>query len=219
MIRPLRRYRGPRRGCVAALAVAALCALIAAAAWIIARGPAPRDGSDGWLVTIYYTAVESFHHGDPVDVTGCPVLDCNSGSAPLGTYPSSFVAAVREEGTGRITAGPHSGEYLNWSAGVGYWLDVAPRDAYGDPLLPFTTAAAEAIPAGTDIRVRDCGTGRVGGQVCGRLQGGDWRVHDLFTPGLGGDRHIDLYIGEQDRPAFTDSPMYATLRHATVAVG
>nr|BFF24629.1 hypothetical protein GCM10025732_25940 [Glycomyces mayteni] len=38
------------------------------------------------------------------------------------------------------------------------------------------------------------------------------RVH----PGLGGDRHIDLYLGEETGPDFTESPWYTTLTNARI---
>src|SRR3954469_25445121 len=61
-----------------------------------------RSGtSAGGEITVYYTAVEEYHHGEPERVTGCPRLTCSHGHDDLGTYPAGFVAAVRSEGTGR----------------------------------------------------------------------------------------------------------------------
>src|SRR5690348_7211888 len=93
---------------------------------------------DGWTVTVYYTAVASFHDGATERVLGCPQLECSGGSDDLGSYPASFVRAVHDEGTGRIAAG----RYLNWSVDVGYWLDSAPRDSAGGVLEPWRSAAA-----------------------------------------------------------------------------
>ncbi|HEX6869887.1 MAG TPA: hypothetical protein VF163_02210, partial [Micromonosporaceae bacterium] len=90
-----------------------------------------------WQVTVYYTAVESYHTDAAVDVTGCLVLECANGNQSLGRYPQSFVQAVKDEGTGRITSGPQAGRYLNWSYDTGYWLDDAPRDSAGRELIPF----------------------------------------------------------------------------------
>ncbi len=184
-----------------------------------AAAPAPSDRSGDWLVTVYYTPVESFHPGRTTEVTGCGIRDCAFGDSLLGSYPVEFVDAVHQEGTGRITSGPHAGGFLNWSVNVGFWIDDAPRDAYGGVLQPYRTAAANTLDPGTRVRVLDCGEGAVHRDVCERLRDGEWRIHDQFTPGFGGDKHIDLYIGEQDRADFTYSPLFTTLRGATVAIG
>jgi len=108
-----------------------------------ASSPAPTRSArreSGWTATVYYTAVQRFHTGPATRVTGCPVLDCRRGGADLGSYPGDFVKAVRDEGTGRTTAG----RYLNWSSDVGFWLDDAPRNGHGGALVPFTSAAADA---------------------------------------------------------------------------
>lgn len=186
--------------------------------------PAPRLPvarlSTPWLVTVYYTAVESFHDGDPVRVVGCPVLDCAHGATPLGSYPADFVAAVRAEGTGRITTGQHRGRYLNWSHNVGYWLDDGPRDAAGNLLVPFVSAAADGVRPGSRVTLTDCGT-LVNGEsvpphLCRRLREGDWQIRDEFTPGYGGNQHIDLYVGEENVPNFTRSELYISLVDATL---
>ncbi|RKN45627.1 hypothetical protein D7294_03910 [Streptomyces hoynatensis] len=185
---------------------------------------APDEGESGWTVTVYYTAVESHHDGEPVAVTGCPVLDCTHGDSELGSYPEDFVTAVQQEGTGRIVHGPHAGEYLNWSWDVGYWLDSAPRDSYGAPLEPFVSAAADAgvLARGDHVRIEDCGTTEEGEpiepEVCETLSAASWVVTDEFTPGFGGDHHMDAYIGEETGPGFTDSPLYTTLNDATLTV-
>jgi hypothetical protein len=184
--------------------------------------PPTAHRSAPWLVTVYYTAVQSFHDEDPVPVTGCPVLDCAHGTTPLGRYPADFVAAVREEGTGRITAGPHRGRYLNWSHNVGYWLDGGPRDAAGNLLVPFVSAAADGVRPGTRVVLADCGA-LVGGapvpvHLCRRLRQGSWQIRDEFTPGYGGRNHIDLYVGEEHVPDFTESELYVSLVGATLSL-
>lgn len=207
-----RRRGTPRRArAVAAVAVAALGAGCAGA-------PAVQEG---WQVTVYYTAVESFHDpGTTVEVVGCPVLDCSNGTEPLGAYPSTFVAAVEDEGTGRITDGPTAGRYLNWSYGEGFWLDDAPRDQAGRPLEPLRSAAADGQPDGTAVRLVDCGRAYDGGpvapRVCALLRSGRWEIRDAFTPGYGGERHIDLYLGEEDGPGFTTGEFFTTLEGATL---
>jgi hypothetical protein len=179
----------------------------------------------GWTVTVYYTAVEEHHDGAPTPVTGCPELDCAGGDDDLGTYPADFVQAVEDEGTGRITRGPHAGRYLNWSHDVGFWLDVAPRASDGEPLEPWRTAAADpgVLAAGTSIRVSDCGDLEEGGApspaVCDRLRVPEWVVADEFTPGLGGEHHVDLYVGEETGPDFTTGDLYTTLVGARLDVG
>ncbi|OLB78157.1 MAG: hypothetical protein AUI14_14090 [Actinobacteria bacterium 13_2_20CM_2_71_6] len=186
-----------------------------------ASSPAPTRSArreSGWTATVYYTAVQRFHTGPATRVTGCPVLDCRRGGADLGSYPGDFVKAVRDEGTGRTTAG----RYLNWSSDVGFWLDDAPRNGHGGALVPFTSAAADAdvLAAGTRVRLRECGRDDDGTPIdlsgCTRLRAADWRIDDEFTPGLGGARHVDLYIGEETGPGFTNSPWYTTLHGATV---
>lgn len=183
--------------------------------------PAPdATTSSGWEVTVYYTAVEQFHHGRPQPVTGCPDLNCSHGHDDLGSYPSDFVRAVHDEGTGRTAAG----RYLNWSYDTGYWLDSAPRDTDGHPLEPYVTAAADpgVLSHGTRFTLAGCGRqddgSAVPGAVCATLRAGRWRVEDEFTPGLGGRKHIDAYIGPETGPGFTDSDAYVTLIGATLRI-
>lgn len=194
-----------------------------------AAGPEPAGTSttadrvilSNWQVTVYYTAVEAFHTDAPVDVVGCLVLECANGDKALGRYPESFVDAVHDEGSGRITTGTHAGRYLNWSYDVGFWLDDAPRDSHGRALIPFRSAAADGVPAGTQLRLVDCGTldsgETVPSDVCQKLSSGQWEIRDEFTPTLGGERHIDLYIGEEDRANFTSSALFTTLEGAAFA--
>lgn len=195
-------------------------ALVTAVSGCAGRVPDDPDPT-GWTVTVYYTAVQKYHSGRPEAVTGCPGIDCAHGSAALGTYPKDFVQAVHDEGTG-LTAG---GTYLNWSSDVGYWLDTAPRDSSGDPLRPFASAAAdpEVLKQHTAFRIADCGRTDDGStppaDVCTKLRAAHWRIVDEFTPGLGGRKHIDAYIGPETGPGFTDSDWYITLERATLAIG
>ena len=181
--------------------------------------PAPSR-SVGWTVTVYYTAVQRFHTGPPTHVVGCPRIDCQHGHDALGSYPKDFVTAVHDEGAGRTS----DGRYLNWSFDTGYWLDVAARDTAGRSLKPFESAAADAdvLKPGTRFTIADCGReddgSSVPAQVCAKLRGAQWSITDEFTPGLGGTRHVDLYVGEETGPRFTESPWYITLAGATLAV-
>ncbi|WP_020666494.1 hypothetical protein [Amycolatopsis nigrescens] len=184
------------------------------------QGAAER--SDGWLVTVYYTAVESNYDDDKVEVTGCLSLDCEYGDEDLGSYPDGFVTAVQDEGTGRIVSGRHAGKYLNWSHDVGYWLDTAARDSHGRPLEPFVSAATDpaVLKAGRQLRISGCGKAEDGSQiepeVCERLKAASWQIRDEFTPGLGGERHLDVYLGEESGPDFTSSSLYTALYGATL---
>jgi len=54
--------------------------------------------------------------------------------------------------------------------------------------------------------------------VCAKLSAAHWVFTDEFTPGLGGRKHLDVYIGEETGPGFTDSTWYTTLKGATVTV-
>lgn len=178
--------------------------------------------SGGWEVTVYYTAVESYHVGPPQAVHGCVGLNCANGNTLLGTYPRDFVDAVAEEGTGRITSGSHAGQYLNWSNDTGYWLDSAPRDARGIPLQAFVSAAADpSIAYLTSFTVVDCGadagTGDpISAATCLHLRTPVWSVRDRFTAGAVG-KHVDLYIGEEDQANFaTASPRVIDVAGATI---
>ncbi|WP_432975169.1 hypothetical protein [Dactylosporangium sp. CA-233914] len=171
----------------------------------------------GWEVTVYYTAVETLHTDAATEVTGCPTIDCGKGrdQQRLGSFPASFVKAVKDEGTGRT----RDGRYLNWSYDTGYWMDTAPRDTAGRPLRPWISAAADsdALRAGSRFTIQRCGTAEVTAEVCAKLKTPTWTIVDEFTPGLGGSRHVDVYIGEETGRDFTDSDLYTTLENATLS--
>ncbi|PIE84827.1 MAG: hypothetical protein CSA07_00260 [Bacteroidia bacterium] len=185
----------------------------------------PGDSPARYAITVYYTAVETYHGGRRVEVRGCPSREGAFCRELLGRYPRSFVRAVRAEGTGRITSGRHAGSYLNWSHDTGYWLDTIPASSYGGRLVPFRTAAADAgvLQRGVQFRllgplVQDDGC-PLSDTVAKRLLAARWVVQDEFTPGLGGAHHLDLYIGEEDRPNFTrESPLYMSLRGVAIRV-
>jgi hypothetical protein len=73
---------------------------------------------------------------------------------------------------------------------------------------------------GTRFTIVDCGRDDDGGPidatVCDRLRAARWEITDEFTPGLGGDRHVDVYIGEETKPDFTRTAWYTTLNKATL---
>jgi len=181
---------------------------------------AKPSNSTGWTVTVYYTAVASLHTGTAEKVTGCPKLDCTKGHDDLGSYPSDFVQAVKDEGAGRIS----TGKYLNWSYDTGYWLDTAARDTAGRQLVPFSSAAADrdVLKAGTRFSITQCGTddggATIAAAVCAKLKDARWTITDEFTPGLGGSHHVDAYIGEETSKDFTNSDWYTTLHKATLSI-
>jgi hypothetical protein len=183
------------------------------------------DATGGWELTVYYTSVESYYDGGPVDVTGCPAPPCVDASVDLGAFPSDFVNQVMQQGTGRITGGTYAGQYLNWSGGVGYWLDVAPRDARGQALEPWVSAAADpSVPYGLSFQIAECGVDIGNGApidptVCSALRAAHWVVSDRFEVGQVG-AHFDLYIGEEDASDFADtSPLLISARGATLRFG
>jgi hypothetical protein len=149
---------------------------------------------------------------------------CSFGNSLIGSYSASFVKATKDEGTGRITSGANAGKYLNWSVDVGYWLDTIPSDGYGGALVPFRTAAADAIalPKGTQFRLVAPLKQEDGSALdvasANRLLNATWLINDQFTPGLGGALHLDVYIGEEDRVNFTNtSPLYTTLSNVKIS--
>ena len=81
---------------------------------------------------------------------------------------------------------------------------------------------ADGVPVGTHVRITSCGRNGDGTapdpQVCAAFRSADWQIRDEFTPGLGGAHHIDLYLGNEDRPDYTSaSPFWVTFVGATVA--
>jgi hypothetical protein len=186
---------------------------------------AKADASAGWVLTVYFTSVQTFHGGTPQRVFGCPTNQCPSITIDLGTYPGDFVQAVHDQGTGRITEGAFAGQYLNWSIDIGYWIDVAPRDARARPLEPYVSAAADpSIPYDLPFRIVDCGTDYFGSapiaaSICNELKAARWVVRDRFTVGAVGAQ-LDLYIGEENTAAFAaTSPKLISAKNAVIAFG
>ncbi|HEX2316408.1 MAG TPA: hypothetical protein VHJ17_21885 [Thermomonospora sp.] len=185
----------------------------------------PTKFSKGWRVTVYYTAVESFHGGSRQRVKGCLRSGCGRPTADLGSYPKGFVKAVQTEGAGRITSGRFKGRYLTWSRRVGhFWLDDVARDATNRPLRPWVTAAADrtVLDRGSRFVITECGEGWAGRPIppaiCRRFREARWSVVDVFAPGFGGEHHADVYIGEETGPDFTESPFYTTLTGAVLGL-
>ena len=195
-----------------------LCTVLALSALQGCQGP---ETTEGWRVTTYITPVSEFYDGAATQVRGHPDLHSEA-EVDLGSYPADFVAAVKEEGCGKISTGEHAGQYLNWSHDTGYWLDVSTRDSHGDPLVPFRTAAVDGEDPGTRLEITDCGRNEDGSAVddvvCRRLQDARWVVHDEFTPGYGGEKHVDLYLGEQEVAEIDGSPVWIAWTGATVTL-
>jgi hypothetical protein len=176
-------------------------------------------GTPGWHLTTYFTALESFYTGAPAAVTGCLDASCTAPGDPgnaLGSYPADFVAAVQTEGTGKITSGNEAGQYLNWSGsqpGSGYWLDMAPRDAQGNALMPYVSAAAfDTYPFGDAFAVLDCGVDSttfmpMDAQACADFQKASWQVRDRFESNTE-VKHLDLYLGLQDQADMNNDPHF-----------
>ncbi|MFC4049463.1 hypothetical protein ACFOY4_07205 [Actinomadura syzygii] len=184
--------------------------------------PVPLGRPGGWRITTYYTALESLYRGKRKAVRGCAKFHCSHGKTPLGSYPDDFLKVIQTEGSGRITAGPQRGRYLNWSHSVGYWLDDTTRDSRGRPLKAWSSAAADKSVLARDQGFAIVECGKEGGgrpverEVCERFQKARWTVTDLFRPGYGGQNHADVYIGEEHGSRFADSPFYTTLNGATL---
>ncbi len=186
---------------------------------------ASNDAASEWNITVYYTAVEKFHHGRQAKVLGCPEMGCDQKSI-IGTFPYEFLRIVQEEGTGRISDGKYSGRYLCWSGGSGFWLDSAPRDAQGGSLKPWVSAAADAdvMNFGATFRILNCGkddtdNSDIDPSTCNRLKGSPWTITDRFEKGLGGKHHLDLYIGEEDQENFIkSSPKVISVKSATISI-
>ncbi|MFD6158850.1 hypothetical protein ACFWF7_00575 [Nocardia sp. NPDC060256] len=184
---------------------------------LVAGCDAGENKWSDWTVTAYYTAVESYHDGPRETVHGCIYLDCVDDDAQLGDLPSDFVDAVRDEGTGRITSGSNAGAYLNWSYDAGFWLDSQPRDAAGEILQPFRSAAADGLAPGTRLRLTDCGIiDPEAAATCAKFQAAEWSVGEEFIPGPGGPHHLDLYIGEETSADFADSTDFLIFAGAAV---
>lgn len=181
-----------------------------------------KQGLSDWKLTVYYTPVEKYHAGDMQQILGCTQSSCAEGQVSLGEHPSSFLEIVRLEGVGRLTEGTYAGSYLHWTPQMGYWLTAAPLDAQGNTLIPFRSAASDAtVKFGTEFKIVDCGVRLPGGQslswaTCEQIMNRQWvvtdRFHDDSKP-----KHIDLYIGEEDRENFLYSnPFVFSLEKANI---
>lgn len=179
-----------------------------------AASPSPSPtATAGWHLTVYYTPVEAFH-GAPLK----PIADCRG--RDLGKHSGDFLDHVQTEGFGRA-AGPVQGQrYLGWDFDHNCWFASAtPTGADDRPLRAWASMAAPStVPFRTSVRVEGCGT-EVDAAVCARVTAAPWVVDDRFAADPNDARHLDLYIGEEDRADFeNESPNYFELHGATVKV-
>jgi len=210
-----------RRTCAA---VSAAAACLGCGAQPAANHPAPPvraapsptvpagQVTGGWHLTVYYTPVESYHGPPQSSITDC------SGAA-LGRHSAEFLDRVRTEGFGRIVTPLRGFSYLGWDFDRGCWFTAGtPVGADDRPLQPWgSTAAPASIAVGRRLRVVGCGT-NVDAAACARVMGAAWTVDDRCI-GCGDPRHLDLYVGEEDRPNFEqDSPNYFDAHEAVVAL-
>ena len=174
---------------------------------------APSAGaSGGWHLTVYYTPVESYH-GPPLK----PVADC-AGLA-IGNHSLDFLDRVQTEGFGRFVTPIGGSGYLGWDFDHRCWFLARRPVGVGDrPLREWVSAAAASTLAmGTGVRVMSCGS-NVNEIVCARVRGAAWVVED-HCGSCGDPKHLDLYVGEEDRPDFEDlSPSYFDAHGAVVAL-
>jgi hypothetical protein len=175
--------------------------------------PVPQPGT--WEIEVYYTPVESFHHGAPQAIKGCGPNapdSCSKGTTPLGTYPSDFLQAVQDNDDGLITSGQFSGKYLSWDDDDGWSIENADLQDNDQPMQPWVTAGApDAIPSGTRFQVLSCGVDINSGNppsqsVCAQLMNAHWVVGDS-TGDPAGTRDIELYVGKENAPNFENSPL------------
>jgi hypothetical protein len=167
----------------------------------------------GWHLTVYYTPVESYH-GPP----SRQISDCAGKS--LGQHSAEFLDRIGTEGFGRVAI-PIQGEgYLGWDFDRRCWFMAStPVGAEDRPLRPWASTAAPAtISVGTRIRVQSCGAD-VDDSVCARVRSATWTVDDRCSGDCEDPHHVDLYIGEEDRPNFEDqSPNYFDTHTAVVTL-
>jgi len=93
-----------------------------------------------------------------------------------------------------------------------------PLDAYGQPLIPWLTVAADpSIQKGTKITIKSLGSkANVASWVAEKLLTTTFVVSDR-GPSVKG-HHLDVYVGDQTRRNMSKSPVALYIRGATVSV-
>ncbi len=164
-----------------------------------------------YLITSYWTVNEQFYSGGKV-----PVRDANG--LLLGFYKDDFVADVQVEGWGRGDGLGNDGRYLGYDPSFGFMKSDSPLDAYGNPLVPWRTVAADpSIPRGTKVYIVDLGPNpNVTDEVADILLESEFLVSDR-GPSIRG-HHIDVYVGDQTRKEMDESPYALYIEGATVCL-
>lgn len=178
--------------------------------------PAPAvpsgEATGGWHLTVCYTPVESYH-GPPLK----PISDC--GGRVLGKHSLDVLDRVQTEGFGRFGTAIQGKRYVGWDFDRRCWfMGITPVGVRDRPLRAWvSTAAPLTLAAGTGVRVVSCGSD-VEAIVCARVKAAAWIVED-HCAACSDPRHLDLYIGEEDRLDFEDlSPSYFDAHGAVVAL-
>ena len=162
----------------------------------------------GYLITSYWTVREEFYRGEKV-----PVRD--SSGKLLGYYRSDFLEDVMVEGWGKGDGIRNDGSYLGYDPELGFIKSPEPLDAYGSPLIPWKTVAAPPhLRKGTIITIIGfTSSEELSEDIIDKLLTNRFMVSD--RGGLTG-RHIDIYIGEQDRADMNESPYALYIQNATI---
>ena len=165
----------------------------------------------GYLITSYWTVKEEFYRGEKI-----PVKD--SSGRLLGYYRRDFVEDVMIEGWGKGDGVKNDGTYLGYDPELGFIKSTEPLDAYGSPLIPWKTVAASTnLRKGTIIRIVGfIADEEVSEKVVHMLLNSEFVVSDR-SPSITG-RHIDIYVGEQDRPDMNESPYALYVKNATICL-
>ena len=163
----------------------------------------------GYLITSYWTVREEFYHGEKI-----PVRD--SSGALLGYYKRDFIEDVMVEGWGKGDGVGNDGTYLGYDPELGFLKSPEPLDAYGSPLIPWRAIAAPPqIMRWTAVFIANFDAGEeVAEEVGSKLLSSVFVVTDRGPSVVG--RHIDIYVGEQDRPDMNESPYALYIQNATV---
>jgi len=178
-----------------------------------ASAPPAGLATGGWHLTVYYTPVETFHGPPRKSISDCA-------GRQLGEHSADFLAHVQTEGFGRVVAPIQKQSYLGWNFDGRCWFMAAtPVGSNDRPLRAWVSTAAPAnLAAGMGVRVVSCGTD-VDTAVCARVKAAAWTVDDRCSYGCTDPRHLDLYVGEEDRPHFEDqSPDYFDAHGAVVTL-
>ncbi|MGP3684262.1 hypothetical protein ACTVZO_06045 [Streptomyces sp. IBSNAI002] len=170
---------------------------------------APRGG---YTLTVYFTPAETYYNGPRRSIRG---QACAGQSLPE-TFPADYLERVDLEGFGKTARGDYLGR--DFDRKCYFATSTPPLGSHDNALVPWPSVAANHLSPGTEIRVTDCGPGLTA-EICTRVRAAHWRVDDLCSIGCDDAKHLDLYIGEQTRPAVEDEDFYFVTTGATVRAG